>query len=60
VDDQTVTYAGGVARFDIDEEVKHRMTNGLDDIAVTLGNVAVIDAFESSGAADLGPVTTSL
>jgi 3-isopropylmalate/(R)-2-methylmalate dehydratase small subunit len=60
LDDQTVNYAGGVARFDIDEEVKHRMGNGLDDIAVTLSSAAAIDAFESSGAADLGPVTTSL
>jgi 3-isopropylmalate/(R)-2-methylmalate dehydratase small subunit len=60
LDDQTVNYAGGVARFDIDEEVKHRMRNGLDDIAVTLGNSEDIDAFESSGGADHGPVTTSL
>jgi 3-isopropylmalate/(R)-2-methylmalate dehydratase small subunit len=60
LDDQTVNYAGGVARFDIDEEVKHRMRNGLDDIAVTLGNAESIDAFEASGAADLGPVTTTL
>ena len=60
VDDQTVTHAGGVVRFEIDEEVKHRMLKGLDDIAVTLGDAEAIDAFESSGAADLGPVTTSL
>jgi 3-isopropylmalate/(R)-2-methylmalate dehydratase small subunit len=58
VDDQTVTYAGGVVRFEIDEEIKHRMLNGLDDIAVTLENADQIDAFEASGAADRGPVTS--
>jgi 3-isopropylmalate/(R)-2-methylmalate dehydratase small subunit len=60
VDDQTVTHAGGVVRFEIDEEIKHRMLHGLDDIAVTLQNQGAIDAFEASGAADAGPVTTSL
>jgi len=60
VDDQTVDYAGGVVRFEIDEEVKHRMLQGLDDIAVTLKAVESIDAFEASGAADHGPVTTQL
>jgi 3-isopropylmalate/(R)-2-methylmalate dehydratase small subunit len=59
-DDQTVTYAGGVARFEIDEEVKHRLLHGLDDIGLTLQNDAAIDAFEDSGAADSGPVTTRL
>ena len=59
VNDQTVDYAEGVVRFEIDEEVKHRMLQGLDDIAVTLQAVDAIDAFEASGAADHGPVTTS-
>jgi 3-isopropylmalate/(R)-2-methylmalate dehydratase small subunit len=60
VDDQTVTFAGGVIRFEIDEEVKHRVLHGLDDIAVTLHRVHEIDSFEASGAADRGPVTTAL
>ena len=60
VDDQTVDYADGVVRFEIDEDVKHRMLQGLDDIAVTLKTVDSIDAFEASGAADHGPVTTKL
>jgi 3-isopropylmalate/(R)-2-methylmalate dehydratase small subunit len=47
-------------RFDIDEDVKHRLLHGLDDIGVTLQNAAAIDAFEGSGAADRGPVTTAL
>ena len=28
VDDQTVEHAGGVVRFEIDEEVKHRLRTG--------------------------------
>jgi 3-isopropylmalate/(R)-2-methylmalate dehydratase small subunit len=60
LDDQTVDSAAGVVRFEIDEEVRHRLAHGLDDIGVTLQNVATIDAFEASGHADRGPVTTSL
>jgi 3-isopropylmalate/(R)-2-methylmalate dehydratase small subunit len=60
VDDQTVDYAGGVVKFEIDEEVKHRLLHGLDDIALTLQNADAIDAFEASGKADAGPVTTGL
>jgi 3-isopropylmalate/(R)-2-methylmalate dehydratase small subunit len=60
VDDQTVDYEGGVVRFEIDEEVKHRMLHGLDDIGITLQSVGAIDEFEASGRADAGPVTTAL
>jgi 3-isopropylmalate/(R)-2-methylmalate dehydratase small subunit len=60
VDDQTVDYAGGVVGFEIDQEVKHRLLRGLDDIGITLKNAAAIDKFEASGRADGGPVTTAL
>ena len=60
VDDQTVDYAGGVIKFEIDEEVKHRLLHGLDDIGMTLQSSAAIDAFEAAGRADAGPVTTRL
>ena len=60
VDDQTVDYAGGVVEFEIDEQVKHRLLHGLDDIALTLQSAEAIDEFEASGMADLGPVTTGL
>ena len=60
VDEQTVDYAGGVVRFEIDEEVKHRLLRGLDDIGITLQNAGAIDAFEAAGGADRGPVTTAL
>jgi 3-isopropylmalate/(R)-2-methylmalate dehydratase small subunit len=58
VADQTVTFAGGTTRFEIDEEVKHRVLHGLDDIAVTLRQAAAIDAFEASASA--GPDTARL
>ena len=60
LDDQTVDYAGGVVQFEVDEEVRHRLLHGLDDIGITLQNEAAIDAFEESGRADHGPVTTAL
>ena len=60
LDDQTVDYAGGVVRFDIDEDTKHRLRHGLDDIGVTLRDVGAIDAFEAAGKADHGPSTGAL
>ena len=60
VDDQTVTFAEGVVEFEIDEEVKHRLRHGLDDIGLTLSSEEAIAAFEAGGGADRGPVTTSL
>ncbi len=60
VDDQTVDYAGGVIRFEIDEEIKHRLIHGLDDIGMTLQNAGAIDDFEASGRADLAPSTARL
>ena len=58
VDDQTVTFAGGVVEFEIDEEIKHRLLHGLDDIGITLQDEGAITAFEAGGGADRGPVTT--
>jgi 3-isopropylmalate/(R)-2-methylmalate dehydratase small subunit len=60
LDDQTVDYAGGVVHFEIDQEVRHRLLHGLDEIGITLQDTAAIDAFEASGGADHGPVTTAL
>jgi 3-isopropylmalate/(R)-2-methylmalate dehydratase small subunit len=60
LDDQTVNCAAGVFHFEIDEEIKHRLINGLDDVALTLQRAERIDAFEAEGKADRGPVTTSL
>ncbi len=60
LDDQTVNCAGGVFQFEIDEDIKHRLSNGLDDIAMTLERADAIERFEQAGKAEAGPVTTSL
>jgi len=59
-DELTVTFSGGVVEFELDEEIKHRLLHGLDDIGLTLQNESAIADFEASGAADRGPVTTAL
>jgi 3-isopropylmalate/(R)-2-methylmalate dehydratase small subunit len=46
-------------RFDIDPEIKHRLLNGLDDIALTLEQAEAIDRYEAERER-AGPVTTSL
>jgi 3-isopropylmalate/(R)-2-methylmalate dehydratase small subunit len=60
LDDQTVTFAEGVVEFAIDPDIKHRLRNGLDDVAMTLQREDAIAAFEADGGADRGPVTTAL
>ena len=56
---QEVRWPGGTARFEIDPEIKHRLLNGLDDIALTLGQGERIDAYEAERERS-GPVTTAL
>ena len=56
---QTVTWPGGQASFDIDAEIKHRLLNGLDDIALTLQQADAIDRYEAQRERS-GPVTTSV
>jgi 3-isopropylmalate/(R)-2-methylmalate dehydratase small subunit len=56
---QEVRWPGGIARFDIDPEVKHRLLGGLDDIAMTLSQADAIAAYEQDRERS-GPVTTSL
>ena len=60
LDDQTLNTKDGVFPFEIDEDIKHRLVNGLDDVALTLQRADRIDSFEAAGSADAGPVTTSL
>ena len=60
LDDQTVNTKDGVFPFEIDEDIKHRLRNGLDDVALTLQRAEAIDEFEAAGKADAGPMTTSL
>jgi 3-isopropylmalate/(R)-2-methylmalate dehydratase small subunit len=56
---QEVRWPGGTARFDIDPAIKHRLLNGLDDIALTLGQEDAIAAYEHDRERS-GPVTTAL
>jgi 3-isopropylmalate/(R)-2-methylmalate dehydratase small subunit len=57
---QEVRWPGGTAQFEIDSEIKHRLLNGLDDIAVTLAEDSeAIDAYERDRERS-GPVTTAL
>jgi 3-isopropylmalate/(R)-2-methylmalate dehydratase small subunit len=56
---QEVRWPGGTATFDIDAETKHRLLEGLDDIALTLEQGAAIDAYERDRQRS-GPVTTAL
>jgi 3-isopropylmalate/(R)-2-methylmalate dehydratase small subunit len=45
--------------FDIDEEIKNRLLNGLDDIALSLERAEDIDRYERERERS-GPVTTAL
>jgi len=56
---QEVRWPGGSASFDIDPDTKHRLLNGLDDIALTLQQADAIDAYERDRERS-GPVTTAL
>jgi 3-isopropylmalate/(R)-2-methylmalate dehydratase small subunit len=52
--------AGGQAfAFQLDEEIRHRLLNGLDDIALTLQQGEAIDAYERERERT-GPTTTAL
>ena len=56
---QEVRWPGGSAHFEIDAETKHRLLNGLDDIALTLASSEAIDGYERDRGRS-GPVTTAL
>ena len=56
---QEVRWDGGTASFAIDDDVKHRLVNGLDDIGLTLQQGGAIDAYEAERERS-GPVTTAL
>jgi 3-isopropylmalate/(R)-2-methylmalate dehydratase small subunit len=56
---QEVRWPGGTARFEIDPEIKHRLLNGLDDIALTLAQDDAIAAYEHDRERS-GPTTSTL
>jgi 3-isopropylmalate/(R)-2-methylmalate dehydratase small subunit len=59
---QEVRFAGETVRFEIDQEIKHRLLGGLDDIALTLQQADAIATFESDRerGAPVGARTTAL
>ncbi|MDX6697328.1 MAG: 3-isopropylmalate/(R)-2-methylmalate dehydratase small subunit [Solirubrobacteraceae bacterium] len=59
LDAQTVTWGERSAGFEIDADIKHRLLNGLDDIAMSLEREAEISAYERDRQR-VGPVTTAL
>jgi 3-isopropylmalate/(R)-2-methylmalate dehydratase small subunit len=54
-----VRFAGRAVPFEIDDETRHRLLNGLDDIALTLQQGDAIDAYERDRERR-GPVTTAI
>jgi 3-isopropylmalate/(R)-2-methylmalate dehydratase small subunit len=55
---QEVRWPGGSAQFEIDPQIKHRLLNGLDDVALTLAQEDAITAYEQDRERP-GPVTTA-
>jgi 3-isopropylmalate/(R)-2-methylmalate dehydratase small subunit len=56
---QEVRFAGRSVPFEIDGELRHRLLNGLDDIALTLAQGELITAYETARER-VGPFTTEL
>ena len=54
-----VRFDGRAVPFELDAEIRRRLLNGLDDIAVSLQDVEAIDAYEQDRERS-GPVTTAL
>ena len=57
--EQEVRFAGREAAFEIDHEIRHRLLNGLDDIALTLEQSAEIADYESELDRERGWATTA-
>jgi 3-isopropylmalate/(R)-2-methylmalate dehydratase small subunit len=54
-----VRFDGRAVPFELDDDIRHRLLNGLDDIALTLQQSQAIDAYERDRER-AGPVTTRL
>jgi 3-isopropylmalate/(R)-2-methylmalate dehydratase small subunit len=54
-----VRFDGRAVAFELDDETRHRLLNGLDDISLTLQQSDAIDAYERDRERP-GPVTTAL
>ena len=59
LDEQTVDYAAGVVKFELEEDIRHRLLNGHDEISITMQKGDAIEAYERER--EIGaPATTSL
>ena len=56
---QTVRFAGRTVSFEIDQDVKERLVNGLDEIGLTMQHADEIDAYERARTIP-GPTTTQI
>ena len=54
-----VRFDGRAVPFELDDEIRHRLLNGLDEIAIALQQSDAIDAYERERER-AGPVTTAL
>jgi 3-isopropylmalate/(R)-2-methylmalate dehydratase small subunit len=54
-----VRFGGRAVPFELDDDTRHRLLNGLDDIALTLQQTEAIEAYETERERT-GPVTTAL
>jgi 3-isopropylmalate/(R)-2-methylmalate dehydratase small subunit len=54
-----VRFDGRAVPFELDDDIRHRLLNGLDDIALTLQQEDAIAAYERDRER-AGPVTTAL
>jgi 3-isopropylmalate/(R)-2-methylmalate dehydratase small subunit len=54
-----VRFGGRAVQFELDDDTRHRLLNGLDDIALTLQQTDAIEAYERERERS-GPVTTAL
>ena len=54
-----VRFDGRAVPFELDDDIRHRLLNGLDDIALTLQQTDAIEAYEAQRERS-GPVTTAL
>jgi 3-isopropylmalate/(R)-2-methylmalate dehydratase small subunit len=59
LDRLTVSFADREVAFEIGADIRHRLLNGLDDIAATLQQADALDRYERESER-AGPVTTSL
>jgi 3-isopropylmalate/(R)-2-methylmalate dehydratase small subunit len=59
LEQQVVKFDGREVPFQIDEDARYRLLNGLDEIGITLQEAGKIDAYEHDRERE-GPVTTTL